>query len=101
MEIKAKKVNEFKEMINPGDILYWYDKNTEIPGGLNFICPCGCGGFGGIIFGDSGAPLNQKGSGWAWNGDLERPTVTPSILFNKTEGCAWHGYLTDGVFCSC
>lgn len=40
---------------------------------------------------------------WQWNGDLERPTITPSIncISEKdgkpTGGCGWHGFITNGV----
>ena len=31
----------------------------------------------------------------AWDGDLERPTLTPSIQTLPAEG-GWHGYITAG-----
>ena len=31
----------------------------------------------------------------AWDGDLERPTLTPSIQTLPAEG-GWHGYITEG-----
>jgi hypothetical protein len=40
---------------------------------------------------------------WAWDGNLERPTITPSIncLAEKngkpTGGCGWHGFIINGV----
>lgn len=40
---------------------------------------------------------------WAWNGNLLRPTLTPSIncLTHKDNipvgGCGWHGFITNGV----
>lgn len=34
---------------------------------------------------------------WGWDGDTERPTLTPSI---HTPGY-WHGYLTSGKLKSC
>lgn len=40
---------------------------------------------------------------WAWDGNLEKPTITPSIncLAEKdgkpTGGCGWHGFITNGV----
>ena len=40
---------------------------------------------------------------WAWDGNLERPTITPSIncIAEKdgkpTGGCGWHGFITAGV----
>lgn len=40
---------------------------------------------------------------WAWDGNVEAPTLTPSIncLAEKdgkpTGGCGWHGFITAGV----
>lgn len=39
---------------------------------------------------------------WEWNGDLDRPTLTPSVrVFIEQEGGTqeelWHGFITDGV----
>lgn len=40
---------------------------------------------------------------WAWDGNIERPTITPSIncIAEKdgkpTGGCGWHGFITAGV----
>lgn len=31
---------------------------------------------------------------WKWNGDIDRPTLLPSIHATGH----WHGYLTDGYF---
>lgn len=36
---------------------------------------------------------NGNGATWQWNGDREKPTLTPSI---NCHGC-WHGFITDGV----
>jgi hypothetical protein len=35
---------------------------------------------------------------WKWNGDKEKPTLSPSILVYPREGFSkgWHGYLRDG-----
>lgn len=59
--------------------------------GLLFICPCGCGSLGFLSI----RKIDEHPS-WVWNGDREKPTMTPSI--QKTTPCRWHGYLTDGVF---
>jgi Family of unknown function (DUF6527) len=37
---------------------------------------------------------NPNGAGWAWDGDTDAPTLTPSI--NCVGGCGWHGFITDG-----
>lgn len=61
--------------------------------GFAFRCPCGCGF-------ESWLPVNRGDNGWNWNGDRERPTLTPSILQSGLP-CKWHGYLTDGEFRPC
>ena len=32
---------------------------------------------------------------WTWNGDKEKPTLSPSIRVKKENG--WHGFLENGV----
>jgi len=41
---------------------------------------------------------------WGWNGDKDRPTLTPSINCRSVDdegkassGCGWHGHIIDGV----
>lgn len=75
------------EGLAPGSIKFYAREGK--PHGINFVCPCGCGAVGGVVF-DPGR--------WTWNGNRERPTVTPSILQMR---CGWHGYLTDGEFREC
>lgn len=67
-------------------------------------CPCGCGVLGAISlkrYGNSERPV------WQWDGNREKPTLTPSILIYQLDengnvtGEHWHGYLTEGVFRSC
>ncbi|MDF1720497.1 MAG: DUF6527 family protein [Minwuia sp.] len=36
----------------------------------------------------------SNGHSWIWNGDLQAPTITPSV--NGGPG-RWHGWITDGV----
>lgn len=73
---------------------YVYQESQEEPTGLEFVCP-GCKGIGGVSFKTAKDP-----HGWTWNGNLEKPTCTPSILHNKSK-CGWHGYLTAGEFKPC
>lgn len=73
----------FEELKNPGDF-YWPRE-----GSLRFKCPCGCG----IIAGVDVKPIFPHG--WDWDGNVESPTVKPSILINQGH---WHGFLTNGVF---
>lgn len=78
--------------VKDGDITY---------DALMFVCP-GC--IDGArperenYFGIHLLPVNSevKTPSWDWNGDLEKPTLKPSI---KTQGYSLcHSYLTDGVF---
>jgi hypothetical protein len=74
----------------PGSIKFYIRPDAVV--GLHFVCPCGCGHVGGVEFGPRG---------WKWDGNRERPTVTPSIYFNRGGAGEWHGYLTNGEFVEC
>lgn len=103
--VKANRVggdeHSIAELKEPGDFRW-------SGGHMTFVCPCGCGGICGITV------KPDVPSGWNWNGDLDRPTTSPSIRVfpsrNQTPGGAdpdytpckgWHGYLTNGVFEAC
>lgn len=85
MDLPSKQPGYFQIFISRtvGD---WY---------LLYNCPCGCGD-------TEILPLELKGentwhrTGWLWDGDLERPTFTPSfkrhgsackVHFNVEKGC--------------
>jgi len=45
-----------------------------------------------------------EGGVWGWDGNLEKPTLTPSIFHdfsNPTSSVAWHGFLRAGRFEGC
>jgi hypothetical protein len=66
---------------------------TADPVGLAFVCPR-CMEVCSIMFQKVG-----EHAIWSWNGNLEKPTCTPSILHNAGKGgCGWHVYLVDGIF---
>lgn len=78
----------------------WVENSKGETAGLNFSCPGGCGDVATCSVRPIGEP-KAAGSGpsWEWNGDEEKPTLTPSILSAIDRGgCGWHGYLTDGIF---
>ena len=64
-------------------------------GHLIYICPNGK--FCGVMIGPRAvaAPDASRQSIWAWDGNVEAPTLTPSI--NCVGGCGWHGFITAGV----
>lgn len=71
--------------------------------GMLFGCPCGCGELKSVSF----RPHAVKRPSWEWNGDRNKPTLSPSInilQFNEQGqqiGEHWHGWLRDGRFVSC
>lgn len=86
----------------PPGAFEFYSRGDEESAGILFMCPCGCGQMHAIGFGKSERPS------WGWNGEREKPTVTPSVLIYQMEkgtgkriGEHWHGWLTDGVWRSC
>ncbi|PLP96981.1 DUF6527 family protein [Cupriavidus pauculus] len=67
---------------------------TAEPGSLWFECP-GCGMAHRIMHGAGEGPR------WGWNGDVERPTFTPSVLARYPWGNpqverVCHSFVTDG-----
>lgn len=64
---------------------------------LQFICP-GCALFGGT--GLHMLPVNSPNHppSWDWNGGLENPSLSPSILTRIGEGRVCHSFLRDGIF---
>lgn len=61
-------------------------------GSLTFFCK-GCDGPHSIQHGSGTGPR------WGWNGNLEKPTFTPSVLVSWNEGDVakvCHSFVTDG-----
>lgn len=78
----------------PGTAEWYANAYGNENAGLIYVCPCGCGNVSAIP-----VRLGEKVQGsWQWNGDVEKPTLSPSI---QKKNCNWHGYLTDGVFVPC
>jgi hypothetical protein len=72
----------------PGDYVFTVDANGTIAG-IEFICP------GRRLHG-----ITFKPGSWQWNGNRERPSVTPSIA-SRDGCCGMHVYLTDGQWVLC
>ena len=74
------------------------DDHGLIYNSLMFACP-GCV----EMYGSSGLhmlPINSeiKKPSWVWDGNLIRPTLSPSILTGKDKLDVCHSFLRDGVF---
>jgi Family of unknown function (DUF6527) len=73
----------------PGTISFIGEK----PSGLGINCP-GCGAESFLQFFDNG-----PGPCWSFDGNKEKPTLTPSV--HSVGCCGWHGYLQNGIWVSC
>ena len=68
-----------------------------------YVCPNGrrCGVFLGPQF--EARPSKDQPNVWAWDGNLDAPTITPSIDCRalteegKPAGCGWHGFIRAGM----
>lgn len=65
---------------------------------LMFVCP-GCAS----MHGNSGLhmlPVNSstKFPSWDWDGNLEAPTLSPSILTGRDQPLKCHSFLKGGIF---
>lgn len=84
----CESIEDVKE--KPGAFEF-YQSGEHNPAGIIYSCPCGCGATGSLAFRPAASPS------WNWNGNREKPTLTPSVHHVGH----WHGYLTDGVWVSC
>lgn len=101
--LEAKIVDDLDRPENraPGAIEFSYPSVggrkmlNEKPFGLQYMCPCGCG-----VEGYLGFRPQPNSPMWNWNGDLERPTLTPSVHHLMGGKTHWHGWLTAGMWLS-
>jgi len=64
---------------------------------LGFCCPRTGKPCGSILVGNGEKPADSPS--WRWDGNIQSPTLTPSI--NCVGGCGWHGFLTAGEWQPC
>lgn len=94
MNVQGHYKESHSDLKDPGDFMYAGAIGHDRVDSLLFICPCGCGVLGALSF-----DPNNEGPKWAWNGNREKPTLSPSI--QKTCECRWHGHLVNGVWIPC
>lgn len=68
------------------------DGGERRPKWMSFPCPGKQTPSGGRCMVPIFPQKNGNGASWQWNGDQEKPTLTPSI---NCYGC-WHGFITNG-----
>ena len=75
---------------------YWHDGKcyVRLPGDRR-----GCSR--GLPVYRAGEPRPTKAASWVWDGDLERPTLEPSIRAVYGDETVWHGYMKAGRLVAC
>ena len=85
--------SEDRKLKNPGDFAYHRAAGGNVIG-IIFLCPCGCDN---VKMGSFG-PRHGRTPVWTWNGNLEKPILTPHLRCAKS---GWRSNLVNGVFIPC
>ncbi len=96
-DVVAKRFDDIDDVIETPGAFEYYRSGERYPAGMIYCCPCGCGRAGTLRF----RPRADPGPSWQWDGDIEKPTLTPSVHDNPQGTTHWHGWLTAGVWKSC
>jgi hypothetical protein len=91
------------EPVGSFDIELGAPQSYDATAHILFVCPNGkrCAVLLGPRFVDRSSP--DRLCVWQWDGNMERPTLYPSIDCiavkdgKPTGGCGWHGFITNGV----
>ena len=86
------KKNKHEDMHENGDYCFVSDTSNNTAG-IAIKCP-GCGSESYLSVKKDYPPPN-----WEWNGNEEKPTLTPSV--HSVGCCGWHGWLRDGEWVKC
>lgn len=76
----------------PAGAFEYYRSGDRDYAGMIYNCPCGCGKTGALAFRPHASPS------WDWDGNKERPTLSPSVHDLNGGKTHWHGYLRAGVW---
>lgn len=74
----------------PGAVEYTTNKRGHYDG-IFYRCPCGCGK-------SRFLSLSGKKPWWNWDGNLQKPTLDPSVIDDADGVTHWHGWLMSGVW---
>jgi len=83
---ETAKAGQFSISQNEGSNYVW----------MQFICPCPDKLCNGVLRISEDEKIAAKRHTWLWDGNREKPTLTPSIA--RKGGCGWHGYLEKGIW---
>lgn len=92
--MQGRRVANLDSLEEPGDFCWLRTSHSDEIGAIGLLCPaCGC---------EHDVPVKPGNpQGWGWDGNQERPTLSPSIFFSAGHGkrnpdCRWHGFLQNG-----
>ncbi len=90
MDVVATHVSEIDDVDAKAGAFEYFKAGDRYPAGMIYSCPCGCGRRGSLSF----RPAEPAHPSWEWDGNLERPTLSPSVH----DVGHWHGWLIDGTW---
>ena len=89
------------DSLMPGEAIIRPASSGDVQGHMCwYLCPRRPGEVCGVPIKPLASP--PYNSGWDWNGNVEAPTLTPSVNCvaerdgKPTGGCGWHGYVKAG-----
>lgn len=104
-----KRVSRREHLLKPGDF-YWTDGDTPYNDGVKILEPGETRPRWIVYIDNRGShgyvairPYKQNnGASWEWDGDWDKPTLTPSIHSQVEHppgkrSTIWHGYIRGGV----
>lgn len=78
----------------PAGSAQWARSQAGELASLIYTCPCGCAEVRSVA-----VTQVPGGYGWQWNGNLELPTLSPSL--QHISRCRWHDWLQQGEWRTC
>jgi len=95
MDVEANHIPDTEEIDGqpPGSFQFYLrgQAGQEI-GGLLYVCPCGCGQVGALHFKPDPSPS------WDFDGNLDEPTLHPSVHHLINKETHYHGWLIKGIW---
>ena len=81
---------DWKETADPAKVVFFSFNCQRNPGRRHYTLPIA----GRVVWKRDGQNQNGGTAQWDWDGNMQAPTVTPSI---HCKGCC-HGYITRGAW---
>jgi hypothetical protein len=100
IDVRGHLFTDRDDVCKSGDYMFARSNVTGRVCNLLYVCPCGCGRFGGLEIDLKKDKKNPRQ--WKWSGSYRFPTLHPSIWSKKENGgCGYHGFLVNGIWTFC